>query len=386
MKFYKRLLISITIINSLFLMTLILGGMVSFAYGVEGQEIDELQIKSIINEYFDLKYECLHTLEQQDFTHIISEIPKAQRFLEAEIDKRDIEINNAIINNLRYLEYEYFLEYNSLKINKEMETAVVKLILGHDVVFEITPNITSTMRNLNHVIILKKTEKGWKIIKVDYKDDLQRFLDKIGLDKDQIIEHIRLKKQEDEVDLLLDDKDLSPSLKSGTIHEYNRKNAVDYAHKWATDHNSNYGNFSNYGGDCTNFVSQVIHAGDAPMDTTGSYLWYYHDYNDRAPSWTDVDKLYDYLINNNWTGPYASEKSSKQYVKLGDIIQLDFEGDGDWDHSVVVVAILKLSDKLKMILVAKHSTGGSSDQDYLPLVNYRYSIGSRYIHINGYYD
>jgi len=31
-------------------------------------------------------------------------------------------------------------------------------------------------------------------------------------------------------------------------------------------------------------LSQILYAGGAPMDTTGSYTWYYNNMNDRAPA------------------------------------------------------------------------------------------------------
>lgn len=45
---------------------------------------------------------------------------------------------------------------------------------------------------------------------------------------------------------------------------YDRNKAVAYAHKYAYSRNPNYYNFDNIGGDCTNFVSQVLAAGGEP--------------------------------------------------------------------------------------------------------------------------
>ena len=57
--------------------------------------------------------------------------------------------------------------------------------------------------------------------------------------------------------------------------EYNRENAVAYAKKWAYGRNPKYYDFSDLGGDCTNFASQCIYAGSGVMNYTPTYGWYY---------------------------------------------------------------------------------------------------------------
>lgn len=76
--------------------------------------------------------------------------------------------------------------------------------------------------------------------------------------------------------------------------------------KKKANRNTNYANFDNMGGDCTNYVSQILRAGGAPLDTTGNYQWYYHKVTDRSPSWTGVNQLYNYLIHNDYVGPQGS--------------------------------------------------------------------------------
>ena len=70
--------------------------------------------------------------------------------------------------------------------------------------------------------------------------------------------------------------------------EYNREKAVEYAHKWAFERNPAYYNFEGIGGDCTNFISQCIHAGGAPMNYTKDVGWYYSSPNNRSAAWSSV--------------------------------------------------------------------------------------------------
>ncbi|MCP4105948.1 MAG: amidase domain-containing protein [Desulfobacteraceae bacterium] len=240
------------------------------------------------------------------------------------------------------------------------------------------------MRGLKHTILLRNTENGWKIIIDIYEDELKKFLNKTKFKKKQAIEQIQKKSFVGETDTdsgLLDaPSDQTENYRAGTFHSYDKSDAVSYAHTWAYDRNSAYGDFSNMGGDCTNFCSQVIRAGGAPMDSGGSYTWYYYGYSSRSPSWTGVNQLYSYLAANWYTGP-AGSVTSISGVQTGDIVQLDFDGDNSYDHSVVVVSKVYENGAYN-IKIAAHST----DRDNYPLSSYSWSKKIRYIHIDGYYD
>ncbi|ABN51320.1 MAG TPA: amidase [Hungateiclostridium thermocellum] len=157
---------------------------------------------------------------------------------------------------------------------------------------------------------------------------------------------------------------------------YNRVKAVEYAHKWAFGRNPKYFNFDKLGGDCTNFASQVLFAGSNVMNYTPVYGWYYIDANRRSPSWTGVNYLYNFLVNNKGPGPYAEETDVKD-IQPGDIIQLSFGGAPHFDHSPVVVQVGSPAS-LRNILVAAHTY----DRDYYPLTNYNW-VNIRFIHILG---
>ena len=74
---------------------------------------------------------------------------------------------------------------------------------------------------------------------------------------------------------------------------YNREKAREYALKWATSSNKEYYNFINEGGDCTNFVSQVLKAGGiefvgSKINATNTNSWFYYSANlpNRSSTWT----------------------------------------------------------------------------------------------------
>ena len=90
------------------------------------------------------------------------------------------------------------------------------------------------------------------------------------------------------------------------MREYNRKEAVEYAKIWAYKRNPKYYNFDTVGGDCTSFVSQCIYAGAKVMNYS-TYGWFYKNGYNKSASWSGVEYLYKFLVNNKQTGPYGRE-------------------------------------------------------------------------------
>ncbi len=155
------------------------------------------------------------------------------------------------------------------------------------------------------------------------------------------------------------------------VKEYNRQEAVKYAHIWAYSRNPKYYNYDDIGGDCTNYISQCIFEGSKIMNYYDIYGWYYRNANDKSPSWTGAKYLYNFLINNKKEGPYATKVKSNEILE-GDIIQLSFDNI-EFTHSLIVVQNINNN-----ILVASHT----NDADYKPVIEYTFK-NIRYLHING---
>lgn len=155
--------------------------------------------------------------------------------------------------------------------------------------------------------------------------------------------------------------------------EYNRAAAVAYAREWAYRRNPRYYDFSDLGGDCTNFASQCLYAGSGIMNYTPTYGWYYISLNDRAPAWTGVNELYRFLTTNRGPGPRAIVTDLPQ-IRDGDIIQIQFKYSDKFDHSPVVVDAGNGTPN--SIMLAAHS----NDADCRPLSTYSY-INIRPLHI-----
>ncbi len=116
---------------------------------------------------------------------------------------------------------------------------------------------------------------------------------------------------------------------------YNRLAAVQYAERWWNDYNPKYKKFTD---NCTNFISQCLHAGGAPMHgyPNRNKGWWFQN-NNWSYSWSVANALRLYL-GNSQKGLQAEEVSSPRELLLGDIICYDFEGDGRFNHNTIIVA------------------------------------------------
>lgn len=171
--------------------------------------------------------------------------------------------------------------------------------------------------------------------------------------------------------------DINQQLRDGLIFKgYNISRAVNYALKYALEINPRFGNYEKWGGDCTNYVSQCLYAGDIPFDNEGidvRYKWYWYSESKRTPSWTAADSLKFYMGNNNANkegainlGLKASLITQDQLLR-GDVVQL-IDDKGWAYHSMIVTGYLVKEEQVVDYLVSQHS--GYDEDDEGRLKNY----------------
>ncbi len=134
---------------------------------------------------------------------------------------------------------------------------------------------------------------------------------------------------------------------------YNRSKVQEYANLWWDQHNPEYQAFDV---DCTNYVSQCLYAGGAPMNYTGdraSGWWYKHNggSNDLwSFSWSVSNSL-RWQLETAKSGLRADIVSEASELQAGDVIIYDWDGDGRFQHSTIVTAF----DAHGMPLVNAHT-------------------------------
>ncbi|MCZ2257449.1 amidase domain-containing protein [Sporosarcina sp. G11-34] len=151
---------------------------------------------------------------------------------------------------------------------------------------------------------------------------------------------------------------------------YDREAAVQYANKWWNDYNPAYPKFDV---DCTNFVSQCLRAGGAPM-------WGYPNREKGwwiqggtwSLSWSTSHSLRWYLATSK-KGLTATQVGSADLLEPGDVISYDFQNDGRFDHSTIVTAKIG-----SMPLVNAH-TYNVKQRDWTYKDSYASTPDARYI-------
>ncbi|MEK5392634.1 amidase domain-containing protein [Margalitia sp. FSL K6-0131] len=155
-------------------------------------------------------------------------------------------------------------------------------------------------------------------------------------------------------------------------YNYDRLKAVQYAERWWNSYNPKYRKFTD---DCTNFISQCLHEGGAPMrgyPNRGQGWWMQN--NNYSYSWATAHSLMQYLSTSK-TGLRAKQVSSPQELNLGDVICLDFQGDGRFDHNTIVTG----KDAYGMPLVNAHTYNSRNrywayedSSAYTPNIKYKF--------------
>lgn len=111
-----------------------------------------------------------------------------------------------------------------------------------------------------------------------------------------------------------------------------------YAKRWWDDQNPRFPVFKD---DCTNFISQCLHAGGAPMRGQGNrgQGWWMTGPNEQwSYSWSVAHSLKWYLETSK-RGLTATRVSTPEELRIGDVILYDFQDNGRIDHSTIVTSI-----------------------------------------------
>lgn len=129
---------------------------------------------------------------------------------------------------------------------------------------------------------------------------------------------------------------------------YSGTDAASYALKFALQPNKRYRYFKSAGeggGDCSNFVSQCLLAGGAPMDLKPPHPWWYMGsggLKDRwSLSWAVAHSLYWCLKlrgAKNLPGLKGIEVENIAQLNIGDIIQYE-NSKGIIYHSAIITSI-----------------------------------------------
>ena len=335
-------------------------------------EIDE-KIQDIIVKYMDSYFKSITTLKEIDMTNLFCDDAYEEAYINQTaisllINSRKLERNKMTISNAKY---DIIFD----DIDNENDTVTVKVLENYYFHFDFMKDIESKVYEVENTFVLKKIDNTYKIISLrkvqdfyvmitnEYKTgksdkDAKKELDKMKEDyisdfKDEVSDFkTYLNRYENKEDTITKTCD----------YKYDRTKAINYAKKYVTSRNSEWSNYSEYGGNCQNFASQVVYNGGVPMDLQGDAIWKY--YGDtlsetkskigRSTSWTGVTFFYDYAKANKGYGLCAEVDINPFYAEAGDIGQVGY--NNTYKHTVVITGTIKdKNGKIADLLINSNS-------------------------------
>jgi hypothetical protein len=230
--------------------------------------------------------------------------------------------------------------------------------------------IKKTVEHGDHTEVLYQTQLTYLVKQLDLfyieeeiESRIATFAEKKLVDDREV--DVVYEENHDAIDVYQDERVSYP-------YTYNRQKAVQYAERWWNSYNPAYKQFEV---DCTNYISQCLHAGGAPMrgyPNRGRGWWMMH--NNWSYSWSVANSLRLYLTHST-VGLKAKEVYSPDELLLGDVICYDFQGDGRYDHNTIVTG----KDAYGMPLVNAHTTNSrlrywsyEDSSAYTPNIQYKF--------------
>ena len=320
--------------------------------GVSDQMINE--IKNVMNAY----YRSIKYLDPQDTTSLFHSEYRRYAYLfnkgiELMVNARKDSINNLVLDDCHY-----DLLISSIEDAPYGEKEVTVWEDGF-YNFHHLPGVESRQHNVENRFFFQYDNGEYKITSVNHIEGAFIYLDDqftSTSDYKTLIDDLGNKYTEAynssvrQLEQNRQDVNSGKADKSGirtAAHPYDRNKAVEYAKQYGTVRNLQY---PYYGSNCMNFVSQCMHAGGIPYDTTGSYQWKnfqgYYDPSDGENGFTYAF-IHIYYFQNYIEGiddGMVVDQNLNLYLgEPGDIVYVDSSTSeyGDMAHVILITDVIK---------------------------------------------
>lgn len=321
--------------------------LMSAIFATPEKAIPTKEIKTIIENYYNDSYDMWLNLKIGD--------------LSPYLDLKSIQCYNKFTALNRSIDtWKYSIDKGYYKGKRQKHNINYKYIsfktIGNDI--EVKVNLSGETSGMpaypffvsfgDNIFRLAKVNDKWVIYYHDYNDVF--FYEKSRCEKlSYNIEtlHTNIDK-ENTPNTENNSEELDFTIRSypHTDHYYSSSRAVSYANKFVNTANSYFYTASL---DCTNFVSQCISYGFGQSTSysssssyrmvSGSYSngWFAGSGGGSGP-WESVSHHWNYMTSSktNLDGPRVNSTSLSS-LKNGDVMQIDLDSNGTYDHSVICV-------------------------------------------------
>ncbi|HEU4964212.1 MAG TPA: amidase domain-containing protein [Bacilli bacterium] len=269
-----------------------------------------------VEDFFREKNRAWLTADENTLLHFLAGTPAdCHSFLEVRALREAVRRREDV----RYRKAKTNLQITSTAWHPEGELALVDAVETVRFYYEQGDRIEHETRRNRHRLTLMPFGDTWRVIRDESP------YEKASWQEREAVPELPDLSAEEEADL---------RVLQETRGRYNRVAAYKYAELWWDGFNPAYKRMPD--NDCTNFVSQVLHAGGIPMVPSSSRSkgwWYRNANNGWSYSWTVAHSLRNALSRYM----NAQALSDPRQLKVGDIICYDWDGDNRWQHNTVVV-------------------------------------------------
>ncbi len=307
---------------------------------------------ALLKEYMNRYMESLAYLECLDFSDLFTEGGEALSVSSIRLQIGLRQMTPGADYSL--LSYRYVLNCVSVQEQKD-GSIIVSAEENSTQVFAQTPDVESKKYSVVHTFTMIMEDGQWYLVQHEQTDCLYLVLKSEGVETEDIprryvevveeyLELIRersLSRRQEATEAMAADQAQETSAEAD--HAYNREAALAYSYEYVYTRNSDsYVDYSGYGGNCQNYVSQCLFAGGIPLDIVGNDVWKWYDVrisntnsaSGRSSSWTGVDEFVFYAENNTGFGLVAEVDAPYYSGEAGDVLQ--FGTEGDWRHAVLI--------------------------------------------------
>jgi len=128
---------------------------------------EQEELKAIVQSYIETRYRALSVSDAEDFKQNgfgsqISETSEAEAFLSEEMGKLAVELKQAELNHLRYVNYKVFLDFDNITVDPVTQTVTVLVNEGSEVVQEISVELNPEDPIVTHTAGIKHTIDMWR--------------------------------------------------------------------------------------------------------------------------------------------------------------------------------------------------------------------------------
>lgn len=323
--------------------------------------------ESLLLAYMDFYYDSLAYLRLHDPGKLFSDETQAT------LSRSNISFQIGLrqMQNADYSLTAYHYTLTCLQTTEEVDGTISILAEEESVQnFAQCPEIDSESYGISHHFTLTNQNGKWYIKRHEQDDTLSVLLSHAE-EEDANLTAQYIASVPEYLELVQNGKDAREKQRGKTApslsaeHAYDGKAALDYAARYVKARNDNWEDYSLYGGNCQNFVSQCLLAGGIPMDSYGESVWKWYGSavsnrsgtSGRSSSWSSVNRFIEYAKNNTGYGLVAIVGAPYFTGEPGDLIQMGTEKD--WQHTVIISSVVQ-DDEGNPVDYLVHSNTGDA--------------------------